>query len=122
MSRGKKTPFKDWETNNISGNEKRYIRVASSQMNHRTYRALTKKNGNAAILYHFMRMKAGGSREFVFPHSDYKDLMANGTFLSCKNLLIEYGFIDEVENNAHRMMANVYRFSERWKSINIDNL
>ena len=122
VARSKKTPFQYWESNNNSGIESRYIRIGSSQMNHRTYRALVKKNGNAAILYHFMRMKAGGKRDFEFPHTEYKDLMAKGTFTACKNLLIRYGFIEEIENNAHRMTANVYRFSDKWKTVDLSRL
>jgi hypothetical protein len=112
MAKRKTTPFKPWETAAQGGIEKRYIRCGNSQMLHPAMRSLS---ANAFRIYLYMRLEAGGEREFVYTRSKYKDLCSNEAFQRAKNELIEKGFITVKENNAHRQKANIYEFSDKWK-------
>ena len=43
--------------------------------------------------------------------------MSKPTFLKAKQELIDKGFIDVVQNNKNLRRANIYAFSDRWKTL-----
>lgn len=113
MARSKKTPFPVWQTCKPTGIEERYIRLGNSQMLHPATMGLSDK---AARIYNYMLLEAGGKREFTFPRSKYSKLAGNDVFQRAKDELIEKGFIKVKQNNANLRKANIYEFSEAWKT------
>lgn len=114
MARSKKIPFRVWETTKENGIENRYIRSGTIM----THSATKKLTHSAWRVYEYMRLESGGKRVFMFPRSKYRDFLSSGGFQSAKKELIKAGFIEEIENNAHRKKANVYGFLTAWKTIN----
>ena len=43
--------------------------------------------------------------------------MSKPTFFKARDELVEKGFVDVVQNNKNLRRANIYAFSERWKTI-----
>ena len=113
MSRQKKkTPFQPWTTLKPNGIEERYIRLGNSLMKCSAFKELS---STAKLVWIYMLLESGGQREFEFSASVYTALMDKKTFLKARNELIEAGFIEIKQNNAHVRKANVYAFSEKWK-------
>ncbi len=63
-----------------------------------------------------MLLESGGKREFTFPRSKYSKLAGHDVFQRAKDELIEKGFIRVKQNNANLRKANIYEFSEAWKT------
>lgn len=113
MSRKKKTPFPAWQTCKVDGIEERYIRLGNSQLLHESMQGLSDK---AFRVYVNMLLESAGKMEFTFPYSKYKNYVSKQGFLNIRTELIEKGFIEIVQNNANLRKANIYRFSEKWKT------
>ena len=114
MAKHRITPFEQWETKNDNGVEKRYFRMGATLMASEQMRSLSP---SAFKTYCYMRIDSAGKRAFKFPHAKYRDYMSKPTFTKVKNELIAKGFIDEVQNNKNLRKANIYSFSDRWKSL-----
>lgn len=114
MARNKKKPFAPWETKNNDGIEKRYFRMVATIMASKPMRRLS---SSAFKIYCYMRIECGGQRSFKFPHAKYRDYMSKPTFFNARDELIRKGFIDVVQNNKNLRQANVYAFSDRWKTL-----
>ncbi len=114
MPRRKLTPFQPWETKNNDGIEKRYFRLGATIMASETMRTLSP---NAFKVYCYMRLESAGKRSFTFPHTKYCSYMSKPTFYKARDELIEHGFIDIVQNNKNLRKANIYMFSDRWKTL-----
>lgn len=112
MARQKKTPFAPWQSCKDNGIEERYIRLGNSQLLHPATLSLSDR---AFRIYTHMLLESGGKREFTFPRSKSKQLMASSTFHKAKAELIEKGFIKEKRNNANLRKPNVYEFSADWQ-------
>lgn len=67
-----------------------------------------------------MLLESGGCQEFEFPHSRFKQLASKQGFLNARTELIKKGFIEIVHNNSNLRLPNVYKFSEKWKTIPIE--
>lgn len=113
MARHKIVPFEQWETTKADGVEKRYIRLGATLMASEKMRSLSP---SAFKIYCYMRIESGGNRSFKFPHAKYCSYMSKPTFIKAKQELIDKGFIDVVQNNQNLRKANIYAFSDRWKS------
>lgn len=108
----KKVPFQSWESKADGGIEKRYFRLGATIMSSEAMLSLS----NAAFrVYCHMRIESGGKQTFKFPYSRYRAFMSRPTFIKAKYELEQKGFIETLENNRNRRMANVYSFSEKWK-------
>lgn len=108
----KKTPFREYESCAPGLQDGRFMRLSNSQMLHPK---MCKLNGNAFMLYSYMKLEAGGAVVFEFPHHEYIKLMSKSTFLRAKGDLIAAGLIEVAEDNANLRRPNKYRFSSRWK-------
>ena len=64
-----------------------------------------------------MRIESAGNKSFKFPHAKYRSYMTKPTFQKAKQELIDKGFIDVIQNNKNLRKANIYAFSDRWKTI-----
>ena len=109
----KKYTFPVWMSAKEDLRELRFIQLGNSLMlhpttmdlNHTSYRVLT-----------YMFLESKGKREFTFPKSKWRRFISPDGFQKAKKQLIKLGFIEEIENNAHRKKANVYRFKSEWKN------
>lgn len=104
-----------------------FAAIYASMIGGEAWEALT---NNARILYFYMKLQLfGGNKnglpegQFYFNRSTYTktyDLYTNQTqFYTDKDLLIRYGFIDEIENGRTTRTKNIYSFSDRWQSVDI---
>lgn len=114
MGRSKRTPFAAWETTKTDGIEERYIRFGNSQMSTGTLRRL---GGAAFKLYAYMKLESGGKRDFEFPRVKVAQILTTGTFYRALDELIEAGLVEIVENNANIRKPNLYRFSDKWRTL-----
>ncbi len=114
MARAKKTAFKPWETKNADGIEKRYIRLGVTQMSCERMRKLS---SSAFKIYCYMKIEAGGNKQFKFPHNKYASYATKPTFFRALKELEQNGFIDIVQRNGNLRMSNIYSFSDRWKQL-----
>ena len=114
MARVKKTPFQLWESKADGGIEKRYFRLGATIMASEAMRGLS---SSAFKIYCYMRIESGGKREFRFPHCKYQSFMSKPTFFKARDELVQKGFVDIVRNNRNLRQANIYAFSDRWKTI-----
>ena len=114
MSRHKITPFAPWESKAENGLEKRYFRMGATLMASEQMRSLSP---SAFKIYCYMRIESAGKKQFKFPHSKYRSYMSKPTFKKAKEELIKKGFIDEIQNNKNLRKANIYAFSDRWKTL-----
>ena len=114
MPKGKKTPFAPWLSTKNDGIEKRYIRLASTQMSHQAMRTLKPL---AFKIYCYMLLESGGTKYFEFPHSKFKDICSKQAFQDAKKELVEKGFIEVEECNKNLRKPNKYGFAERWKTL-----
>jgi hypothetical protein len=110
----KKYAWPEWKSRAPGFHETNYAQISNSQMTHEAMRRL---RGNAFKLYCYMDFIACGKRIFELPKSEYSKFMDDNTFARARKELIDAGFIELHENNAHRKLANKYRFSTRWKSF-----
>lgn len=111
----KLTPFAPWETTKANGEEKRFIRMGNTQLLHISTRSL---NHASFMVYVYMKLESGGQRQFLFPKSKWKSFISPGGFQKAKKELVAAGLIKVLECNANLRKANVYCFSEDWKSNN----
>ena len=72
---------------------------------------------SAFKVYCYMMLESGGNKDFTFPHAKFKAYLTKPTFYKARNELIERGLIDVIQNNRNLRKANVYTFSDRWKSL-----
>ncbi len=114
MPRRKKTPFAPWESKTPDGIEKRFIRLGNTQMVSEAMRGLSP---SAYKIYTYMKLESAGNREFEFPHKKYASFMSKPTFFKALRELEQAGFIDVIQHNANLRQPNVYRFSDRWKTL-----
>lgn len=113
MARTKKTPFPPWQTKKPDGIEKRFVRLGNSLLLDAACMGLS---GNAFRLYVYALLEAEGKIEFEMPRHKYINLMTQPTFIKSRDELIKKGFMEVAQNNANLRKANVYRFSDQWKS------
>lgn len=113
MARNKVTPFEQWETTKADGIEKRYIRLGATLLASEKMRSLSP---SAFKIYCYMRIESGGNRSFKFPHAKYCSYMSKPTFIKARQELVDKGFIEIIQNNGNLRKANIYAFSDRWKS------
>lgn len=111
-SRYKKTPFCAWETAKSSGFEERFIRMGNSQLLHSSVLDL---NAAAFRVYTYMKLEAGGKREFEYPRAKFIKIISRNGFQKALTELVRAGLIEVVEHNANLRKPNIYRFSEKWK-------
>jgi len=114
MARAKKVPFQSWETKNADGLEKRYFRLGATIL---ASEAMLNLSASAFRVYCYMRIESGGKRNFSFPFNKYKRFMSRPTFIRARDELIESGFIDLIQSNKNLRKANIYGFTDRWKTI-----
>lgn len=114
MPRHKVTPFECWETQSATGIEKRYFRMGATFMASEQTRGLS---SSAFKILCYMKIESAGKKQFKFPHAKYRSYMSKPTFKKAKDELISKGFIDEVQNNKNLRKANIYAFSDRWKTL-----
>lgn len=113
MAQNKKTPFPPWQTDKPGGIEARYIRLGNSQL---VSEAMLKLTHSAHRVYIYMLLESGGKPMFEFPHCKFSKIVSNGGFQKALAELVEAGFIIVEQNNGNVRKANIYRFSEAWKS------
>ena len=113
MSKRKITPFAPWETTKPDGKEGRYIRMGDSQMLHP---ALFSLSHSAFRVYTYMKLESGGNRDFTFPRCKWRKYLSPGGFQLAIRQLCQAGLVEVLEQNKNLRKANVYRFSEKWKS------
>lgn len=109
----KKVPFDSWESDKPNGIEQRYIRLSNSQM---VSMAMKSLSSSAFRVYVNMKLESGHNVQFKFPFSKYKSYMTRPTFKQAVDELVDKGFIEVAQHNANLRKANVYRFSDGWKS------
>jgi len=114
MGKGKKTPFREWETTKKDGLERRYIRMGDTQMLHPSFQNLSHI---ARSVYIYMKLESGGKQIFEYPYSKYKKIVSKQGFQDAVKVLVESGFIEIVEKNGNLRKPNIYRFSPRWQAI-----
>lgn len=117
MPRKKKTPFPPWASASIAGEEKRFIRIGASIMEHP---AMLRLPHTAFRVYVEMLKESKGYIEFEMPRHVYTRFISKDGFAKAVRDLEEAGFIIVSEHNAHRKMPNKYRFSEGWKVSDVD--
>lgn len=104
-----------------------YAAIYASMIGSQAWEALT---NNAKVLYLYMKLQLFGNKkdhlpegQFYFNRATYSktyNLYKNQTqFYVDKDLLIKYGFIDEIENGKTTRTKSIYQFSDRWQSIDI---
>lgn len=122
MSRRKKayTPksFESINGNRLSANM--YATMLQSK-------AWKKLNKGAMVLYLYMKLQYYGARNIAdHPQTDFVFNKAMVTqvyglytnmsqFRKDRDLLIEYGFIEYVENGKNTRTKSIYRFSDKWQ-------
>jgi len=114
MGKGKKTPFREWETTKKDGLERRYIRMGDTRMLHPSFQNLSHI---ARSVYIYMKLESGGKQIFEYPYSKYKKIVSKQGFQDAVKVLVESGFIEIVEKNGNLRKPNIYRFSPRWQAI-----
>lgn len=83
---------------------------------------------NARVLYLYMKLQLFGNRKANLPEGQFYfnrnlytkvyNLYKNQTqFYLDKDLLVKYGFIDEIENGKTTRTKSIYQFSDRWQNI-----
>lgn len=72
---------------------------------------------NCKWLYMEFRLRFHGDNKYhiIFPYREAIKIMHIGTFIKCKNKLIERGLIDIVKRGGFYKQPNIYGLSERWK-------
>lgn len=90
-------------------------------------KAWKKLNKGAMVLYLYMKLQYYGARNIVdHPQTDFVFNKAMVTqvyglytnmsqFRKDRDLLIEYGFIEYVENGKNTRTKSIYRFSNKWQ-------
>lgn len=85
---------------------------------------------NARVLYVYMKLQLFGNKkdhlpegQFYFNRGTYTKtykLYKNQTqFYQDRDLLIKYGFIDQIESGRTTRTKNIYQYSDRWQTIDI---
>lgn len=84
---------------------------------------------NSRVLYLYLKLQQYGQKSiegrdercFYFNKAlymkKYKLYTNAGQFRKDRDMLIKYGFIECVENGEFTRTKNIYRYSDRWKSI-----
>lgn len=107
-----------------------FAAIYSSMIGSEAWEALT---NNAKVLYIYMKLQLFGNKkdhlpegQFYFNRAIYTktyNLYKNQTqFYVDKNLLVKYGFINEVENGKTTRTKNIYQFSDRWQNISVSEI
>ena len=124
MARGKKQPPERFE--NIGKNEK-FVRLFVGQLESEAFKKL---KGRQRALYLYMKAQYSGKETKNNPNGDklqfyfnwhlasetYKLYTNQKTFYDDIKALINYGFIECVENNRNLRKKSVYAFSDKWKN------
>jgi hypothetical protein len=98
--------------------------------------AFSSCSNNARLLYIYMRAEQYGVNEnqhpykdntkFIFTAKQYRDkynITSNAeSFRIARDELIEKGFIKCTEDNSHIRKANVYQYSDEWKTYKSDDI
>lgn len=123
MSRRKQYIPKAWESINGS---RLSANIYVSMMQSNAWMQLSK---NARLLYLYMKAQYYGAKnlsdrpatDFVFNWAlvskTYKLYTNYQRFENDRNMLIEKGFIDLVENGKNTRTKSIYRFSDRWQAL-----
>ncbi len=71
---------------------------------------------SSKVLYSYMKLKACGNLEFEFSWRKAKEFIgSNRTYISSKNELIAYGFIECTRTSKCSRLPNKYKFSSNWQ-------
>lgn len=107
--------FKAYESQNPTGIEKNYLRIAQSLYYSNAYRRL---NYSARDIYVDMRMEAKGSNEVIYTEKRCCDRLecSHATYEKAIKQLIEFGFIERTGRRGN-WMPSKFRFVDKWKSI-----
>lgn len=113
-------PFESIGGHRVSAN----IYVSMMQSN-----AWMKLSKNARLLYVYMKAQYYGARnipehpatDFVFNWAlvseTYKLYTNHAQFEKDRNMLVEHGFIEYIENGKNTRTKSIYRFSDKWQSL-----
>ena len=124
MAKKKQQP-EQWE--NI-GKNNRFVRLYVEQLESNAMKEL---NGRQRALYLYMKMQYRGKEtknnpngkkeQFYFnwklANEKYALYTSSNTFRKDIKVLIQYGFIECIENNKNLCKKNVYAFSDKWKDV-----
>ncbi len=100
--------------------------IYASMMQSNAWMKLTKQ---ARLLYVYMKLQYYGAKpikdhpntDFVFNWAlvskTYRLYKNHTSFERDRDLLIEYGFIETVENGRFSRTKNIYRFSDKWQRV-----
>ena len=72
---------------------------------------------SAFMVYTYMRLEAGGKKQFEFPFCKYRSFVSRPTFFKVLGELQDKGFVDVLQRNKCVRQPNVYSFSDRWKTL-----
>jgi hypothetical protein len=114
--RSKQTHFPLWASDMPGGEEKRFIQIGVSLLEHESFLNLTP---GAKVLYFYMKWKADPKPEFELPHKDYSIFTDNRAFSRACKELVEAGFIEVLQHNQCVRKPNRYKFSAAWKNTSI---
>ena len=121
MARSKYTP-KPWES--VGGN-KLSANIYATMIQSPAWMKLSK---NARLLYVYMKLQYYGAKnlpdhpatDFTFNWAlvskTYKLYSNKRQFENDRNMLIEHGFIEYIENGKNTRTKSIYRFSDKWQS------
>lgn len=122
MARSKYTP-KPWES--VGGN-KLSANIYATMIQSPAWMKLSK---NARLLYVYMKLQYYGAKnlpdhpatDFTFNWAlvskTYKLYSNKRQFENDRNMLIEHGFIEYIENGKNTRTKSIYRFSDKWQSV-----
>lgn len=122
MARSKYTP-KPWES--VGGN-KLSANIYATMIQSPAWMKLSK---NARLLYVYMKLQYYGAKnlpdhpatDFTFNWAlvskTYKLYSNKRQFENDRNMLIEHGFIEYIENGKCTRTKSIYRFSDKWQSV-----
>lgn len=125
MARKNKQPPEKWENN---GSSQKFTRIYNNMLESAAMKHL---NGRQRALYLYMKAQYKGKETKNNPNGKQEQFNFNWhlankkyslytnekTFYNDIKVLIEYGFIECIENNRNLRRKNVYAFSDKWKDI-----
>ena len=76
-------------------------------------------NPTSKLVYIYMLDYSNGEIETTFPQSIYSKITCKSSFENAKKELTKYGFIEEVANGRFTRTENIYKFSDKWKTLDI---
>lgn len=108
---GSRRLFEKHESKHIFG---RAVRLAVDMLQSHAYRGLSPY---AKVLFLELKRKnvTDPAQPLTYTRSEAAEIMNERTFIKALSELIEFGFIDMVEDNRAVRKPHVYTFSDRWK-------